>query len=100
MIVITVDYEANNLSKQVNAVQKEIATKKKVRCAILDSLIGMSSDCWLLRQRKMQMHLSQRRRRKMIKRGPYALKQMNRSTRCAKRLPLSAILLARTCLSV
>jgi hypothetical protein len=30
LIVFEVDYEANGLSKQVNAVQKEIAAKKKV----------------------------------------------------------------------
>jgi hypothetical protein len=36
LIVFEVDYEANSLSKQVNAVQKEIAAKKKV---VLDAYL-------------------------------------------------------------
>jgi seryl-tRNA synthetase len=56
----TVDFEANGLSKQSNALQKQIGLKKKVCTGPFCR--EMSADILLRRQRKTQMTSLQRRR--------------------------------------
>lgn len=56
------DFDANGLSKQVNAIQKEIAAKKKV-CVVATRYRVHFTYIWYMgRRRKMQMSSSRKRK--------------------------------------
>lgn len=92
----SVSYDASNLAKEVNAVQKEIAVKKKVLIGRVHRKIIPDVD--IHRQKKMQTNWSQRRKKSTIKCWRSDKKPKNKSKECARKPRRSEILLERVCL--